>query len=195
MTNSHKSQSEKLATGGEETRDGINSGPEAGLGEQEATVASTQILNCKLASNPRERSCGRGGSRRHRARRRALLAGRLRGAMASRGPSASKDGVGVETDPQRLRSDSLDTQVLQAYEGRDTSSVPIVPTEKEIQDYTRMLNQPGEIQPHGFFMLLRENENGTRTVRACSENVTEIFGRPASEAGYPLDLNLLATSS
>ena len=114
--------------------------------------------------------------------------------MASRGPSASKDGDRVETDPQRLRSDSLDTQVLQAYEGRDTS-VPIVPTEKEIQDYTRMLNQPGEIQPHGFFMLLRENENGTRTVRACSENVTEIFGRPASEAGYPLDLTFVATSS
>ena len=74
-----------------------------------------------------------------------------------------------------------DAQLLQAYQGKE-GSVPVVPTESEIQAYTRMLNQPGEIQPHGFFMLIQENEDGSRIVSACSENVTEIFGRSASEA-------------
>jgi hypothetical protein len=83
----------------------------------------------------------------------------------------------------KMPSDMLsnDAQVLQAYNGEE-GRVPVAPTESEIQAYTRMLNQPGEIQPHGFFMLIQENEDGSRIVRACSENVTEIFGRSASEA-------------
>lgn len=74
-----------------------------------------------------------------------------------------------------------DAKVLQAYQGTE-GSVPVAPTAAEIQAYTRMLNQPGEIQPHGFFLLLHENEDGSRIVKACSENVTQIFGRPPSEA-------------
>uniref|UniRef100_A0A6T7PT39 non-specific serine/threonine protein kinase n=1 Tax=Hanusia phi TaxID=3032 RepID=A0A6T7PT39_9CRYP len=51
-----------------------------------------------------------------------------------------------------------------------------IPSVEEMEAYTKLLNSPGEIQPHGYFMLIDEASNFT--VRAVSNNIEKLFGIP-----------------
>jgi len=53
------------------------------------------------------------------------------------------------------------------------------PTPEEIEHYTRSLESPGEIQSHGWLLLVDEAENCI--IRAATDNVLSLFGVPAEQ--------------
>jgi len=70
-----------------------------------------------------------------------------------------------------------DVLVHEVYEAESGSSqgTSFVPTSVELDNYTKLLNNPGEVQPHGCFFLVDE-ANGPLQIIAASSNTDEIFG-------------------
>jgi len=72
--------------------------------------------------------------------------------------------------------------------GSSESEFNYIPNESELENYARVLNNPGQIMPHGVVFLL--NESNQLNIMAASANCDQIFGRHYSEVIGMSALNL-----
>eukprot|EP00286_Rhodomonas_abbreviata_P027712 CAMPEP_0181298170 /NCGR_PEP_ID=MMETSP1101-20121128/5639_1 /TAXON_ID=46948 /ORGANISM="Rhodomonas abbreviata, Strain Caron Lab Isolate" /LENGTH=1287 /DNA_ID=CAMNT_0023403173 /DNA_START=142 /DNA_END=4001 /DNA_ORIENTATION=+ len=72
--------------------------------------------------------------------------------------------------------------------GSSESDFRYIPNESELENYARVLNNPGQIMPHGVVFLL--NESNQLNIMASSANCEELFGRHYSEIIGTSALNL-----